>query len=169
MLKSKISLTLLFLYYIRVLEEKNQIKFMHFFSHSRFFSPSISPSSSGIFLAGIFCSTSILLAFKVCFLSFYTCSSCIDEKSVDVSYLNLKKYSIVMNLCSFDMEYQRFEVIFKEMWKSKKVEKTEYIKHVYCLNFLGLVQLCLYFSNFFLDIRLPYENSWFQITSFRWV
>ena len=59
-----------------------------------------------------FCNLSILLAFKVCFLSFYTCSSCFDEKMVDVSYLNLEKCFIVMNLCSFDMEYQGFEVIF---------------------------------------------------------
>ena len=38
-----------------------------------------------------------------------------DEKIVDVSYLNLEKYFIVMNLGLFDMEYQGFEVIFKEM------------------------------------------------------
>ena len=47
----KISLTLLILYYISHLEGECEIKFLHFFSHSQFFSPSLSPFSPSFLLA----------------------------------------------------------------------------------------------------------------------
>ena len=68
---------------------------------------------------------------------------------VDGIHSNLEKCFIVMNLCLFDMESQGFEVIFKEMLKSREVEKIGHIEHVCCSNFLGLLQLCLYFFDIF--------------------
>ena len=100
------------LYYTNLLEGKLRPKILLF---SFLFPDSAHPLylhlSPNFFLLKIL-QHLFLLTIKVSFLNFYTCSSCFDGMIVDVSYSNLEKYFIVMNLCLFDMEYQGFEVIY---------------------------------------------------------
>ena len=98
--------------YINQLEEKRGDKISAIFSSL----PNSSLPLSLHLLQGFsllkICSPSISFAFKVCFLSFYTCFSCLLWMIVDESCSNHQKFFIVMNSCLFFMEYQGFEAVY---------------------------------------------------------
>ena len=109
----------------------------------------------------------ISLAIKVCFLSFYTCSSCFVQKIRLMNMWYLRYQFLCMNSCLFMFNWYELREKWKhypEFVKEKQTGEIEHTEHIFVLIFWGLIQLCLHFS-----IRLSYENSGFRITSFRWV
>ena len=144
----KIFLTLLILYYIRHLEGESEIKFLHFFSHSQFFSPSLSPFSPSFLLTEN--STALQFFLLLRFVSWV--STLILH--VLMGRLLIWVIQILRNvLLSWIYIYLIWNIKDLRLSTSKceRVEKLrkQDTEHICCPNFLGLIQLCLHFSDIF--------------------
>ena len=101
-----------------------------------------------IFLCWNFLQHIISLAIKVCFLSFYICSSCFVEENRLMNMWYLRYNFLCMNSCLFMFNWYEL----REKWKhdpefENKRNRTPWIR--FCSDFLDLIQLCLHFSDIF--------------------
>ena len=104
------------------------------------------------FLCWNFLQHFISLATKVCFLCFYTYSSCFVEENRLMNMWYLRYNFLCMNSCLFMFNWYELREKWKhdpEFMKEKQTGEREHPEHVFVLVFRGLIQLCLHFYDIF--------------------